>query len=127
MENCIKDLKDIIENYENNKIRDNDFLENLWDIYEELQKNLTFKPKVLKLIKNYDEYFDSNFNKDTKNYIINIINKEITYHSDKRPQQISIEKNIISDNKNHFDNFLYKLGFTNNYEMDNKIYYIWKF
>ena len=129
MEIHIKNLKEIIEDYENNKSKDKDseFIDNLWEIYDELNRDFTFKPKVLKLIKNYDEYFDINFEKNIKNDIIKIINEQISYHPVKIPQQISIEKYIISNIKVEFDTFLCKLGFINSYELNDKIYYIWKF
>jgi hypothetical protein len=124
----IKNLRNIIEDYDNNKIKDCEIIDELWEICTNWNRELTFEPKVKKLINNYDDYFNSEFDKKTKNEIIEFFNKNVVFYSELLPQRISFKKDKIYYLKDYLDKFLNKLGFNElkKLETDHDIFYIWR-
>jgi len=122
----IQNLRNIIEDYDNNKIKDHEVIDELWEICNNWNKELTFEPKVKKLIKNYDEYFDNQLGKTIKNEIIEIFNKNVVFYPQLSPQRISFKKVEINLMKDNLDKFLDKLGFNEfkKLETEEDIFYI---
>jgi hypothetical protein len=125
MEKYITRLKNLTYDMENNKLVDYQVLDELWDIYSELDKESNFIPKVKKIIKNNDEYFDSIFEKEVKEDIMNIFNDKVTF--DKENNYLIISKNDINDNLlEYFNIFLKRIHFYFTEEKNNNLIYRWR-
>ena len=124
----IQNLKNIIEDYENNKIKDYEVIDELWEICDNWNRELTFEIKVKKLIKNYDDYFNNLFDQKIKFEIIEIFNKNVVFYPQLLPQRISFKKEEINFIKEYLDKFLDKLGFNEikKLETEENIFYIWR-
>lgn len=125
MEKYITRLKNLTYDMENNKLVDYQVLDELWDIYSELDKESNFIPKVKKIIKNNDEYFDSIFEKEVKKDIMKIFNEKVTF--DKENNYLIIDKNYINDNLlEYFNIFLKRIHFYFKEEKNNNLIYRWR-
>ena len=129
MNSYSKKLRELLDDFDNNKINENGIVNELWEIYSDWNSELNFEPKVKRLIKNYDEYFNSEFDV-LKNDIIIFFNNNVIFHKEMLPKRISIQKNNISNiNKTNLDKFLDKIGFNENKKLETEedIFYIWRF
>ena len=96
MNSYSKKLRELLDDFDNNKINENGIVNELWEIYSDWNSELNFEPKVKRLIKNYDEYFNSEFDV-LKNDIIIFFNNNVIFHKEMLPKRISIQKNNISN------------------------------
>lgn len=121
MQQYCNDIKEVVNKFENNKIKDYELLDYLWDIITEMDKDITFEVKVKTLTKK-DHYFE-NFDSEIKNNIREIINKYAIFKNQNRPQQICIYEKIKIKDLEKLSEFLNKIGFYVSMETDDIIIY----
>ena len=125
MSEFIPKLKENLENYEKGNISIYDFHEKLYEIYIEMDRNLSFSAKVRKLLKNekiFIEKYIKNINLENDK-IYNVLNN-LVFHENKRPQQISINiENLTNQEKYCIDKILEKIHFL---KIENTNLYSWK-
>jgi hypothetical protein len=98
MADFIHQIKEIIKDYEKTNISIYDFHDKLYEIFIEMDKNLSFSAKIKKLLKIEEVFIDNciNESKDiNKDKIYNIF-KNLIFYENRRPQQVSINSKDLN-------------------------------
>lgn len=126
MSDFIPKIKENLENYEKGIISIYYFHEKLYEIFVEMDKNLSFSVKIKKLLKNENIFIQecmSIYTENEKDNIHNVLSNLIFYEKN-RPQQVAINlENINRDQKECIDKILKKINFL---PIENSNLYNWK-
>ena len=123
MNSYSKKLRVLVDEFEKNEISETQTVNRLYYIYEDWNRKLAFEPQIRKLIKNNDDFFNSQFG-ETKHDLIKFFNDNAVFHTEEYPLKISFRKEDI--NEQRIDQFLDKIGFIVNgkIETDEEVFYI---
>ena len=120
-----KKLRDLLDRFDNNKIHETQMVIELYDISDDWNNKLSFEPKIKKLIRNHDNYFDLLYG-EFKHTLIEFFNDYAFFHTEEYPLKVSFRKEDIYIDEERLEQFLYKVGLNvdEKIETDEEIFYI---